>query len=186
VNDQRSFASSILAGVVNSPDKTSGVSMRSRGEAIGLVGASGHRQLKQASGKRKRLTRKEEGLMWSQVAKRKGHSKVTPEIRKKLFQWFLDCEYIIPSPIANDTLLVSNPDRNEKERVSKLLLEITMRELHNLLISSPDEGGLEKVLEQIGCRTALDHDEFSDVDTDDNNSVASREMYSEEDESDIK
>ena len=48
------------------------------------------------------------------------------------------------------------------------------------------DNSIEKVLEQIGCRTALDHDEFSDVDTDDNNSVASREMYSEEDESDLK
>ena len=100
--------------------------------------------------------------MWSQVAKRKGHSKVTPEIWKKLFQWFLDCEYIIPSPIANDTLLVSNPDRNEKEHVSKLLLEIPMRELHNLLISSPDEGGLAEARDPITNKviisdTALQH-----------------------------
>ena len=46
------------------------------------------------------------------------------------------------SPITRDTLLITDADSKVKRRVPKLLLECSMRQLHNELIASPDYGGL--------------------------------------------
>ena len=46
------------------------------------------------------------------------------------------------SPIACDTLLITDVESRVKRRVPKLLLECSMQQLHNELIASPDDGGL--------------------------------------------
>ena len=56
------------------------------------------------------------------------------------------------SPITHDTLLIADADTKVKRRVPKLLLEFSMRHLHNELIASPDDGGL------IGARHAIKND----------------------------
>ena len=57
------------------------------------------------------------------------------------------------SPITCDTLLIIDAYSKVKHRVPKLLLECSMRQLHNELIASPDDGGL------VGAR----HDITKDV-----------------------
>ena len=49
---------------------------------------------------------------------------------------------VCESPIARDTLLITDSESRVKRRVPKLLLECSMRQLHNELIASPDYGGL--------------------------------------------
>ena len=46
------------------------------------------------------------------------------------------------SPITRDTLLIANANTKEKRRVPKLLLECSMRQLHNDIIASLDDVGL--------------------------------------------
>ena len=46
------------------------------------------------------------------------------------------------SPITRDTLLIVDADTKVKRTVPKLLLECSMRQLHNDIIASPDDGGL--------------------------------------------
>ena len=46
------------------------------------------------------------------------------------------------SPISHDTLLITDTESGVKRRVPKILLECSMRQLHNELIASPDDGGL--------------------------------------------
>ena len=46
------------------------------------------------------------------------------------------------SPIARDTLLITDAEIGVKQRLPKLLLECFMRQLHNEPISSPDDEGL--------------------------------------------
>ena len=46
------------------------------------------------------------------------------------------------SPIAHDTLLITDVESGVKKRVSKPLLVCSMRQLHNEFIASPDDGGL--------------------------------------------
>ena len=41
------------------------------------------------------------------------------------------------SPITRDPLLIADADTKVKRRVPKLLLECSMRQLHNELIDSP-------------------------------------------------
>ena len=56
-------------------------------------------------------------------------------------------------PIARDTLLITYAESRVKRRVPKLLLEFSMRQLRNELITSPYDGGL------LGAR----HDDTNDV-----------------------
>ena len=86
---------------------------------------------------------------WSAKKKRKGFSKITATVQANLRQWILDHPHVINSPIAKDTLLVRNSE-GIKERVSKLLLEIPIRELHNDLILPPREGGLADARDDSG------------------------------------
>ena len=60
---------------------------------------------------------------------------------------------VCQSPITRDTLLIADVDTKVKRRVTKLLLECSMRQFHNELIASPDDGGL------VGDR----HNETNDV-----------------------
>ena len=57
-------------------------------------------------------------------------------------------------PITRDTLLITDADADTKvkRRVPKLLLECSMRQFHNELICSPDNGGL------LGARHAETND----------------------------
>ena len=56
------------------------------------------------------------------------------------------------SPITRDTLLIADADTKEKRRLPKLLLECSMRQLHNEIIASPGDGGL------VGARNAIAND----------------------------
>ena len=57
------------------------------------------------------------------------------------------------SPIAHDTLPITDAESGVKRRVPKLLLEYSMRQFHNELIASTYDGGL------LGAR----HDNTNDV-----------------------
>ena len=57
------------------------------------------------------------------------------------------------STITHDTLLIADADTKVKRRLPKILLEWSMRQLHNELIASLDDGGL------LGAR----HAEINDV-----------------------
>ena len=46
------------------------------------------------------------------------------------------------SPIARDTLLITDAEYGVKRRMPKLLLECSMLQLHNEIIASPDDGAL--------------------------------------------
>ena len=54
----------------------------------------------------------------------------------------LDHLHVIDSPIAKDTRLIRNRETGEKEQVGKILIEISVCELHNDLLTAPDQGGL--------------------------------------------
>ena len=46
------------------------------------------------------------------------------------------------SPITCDNLLITDAESGVNQRVPKLLLECSMRQLHNAIIYSPDDEGL--------------------------------------------
>ena len=83
---------------------------------------------------------------WSRILKRqwKGRRKISPVVKEAVVTWIRTHENVVTSPIYNETILVNNPVSNEKQRVPKLLLEIPVRELHNLLVAPLAQGGLSQ------------------------------------------
>ena len=67
-------------------------------------------------------------------------------------EWIMKKSSLRESPIACDTLLITDAESWVKHRVSKLLLECSMQQLHNEIIASPDDGGL------LGARHAETND----------------------------
>ena len=63
-------------------------------------------------------------------------------LRQKLVEWIMKNSNVCESPISRDTLIITYAESIVKRRVPKLLLECSMRQLHNEIIASPDDGGL--------------------------------------------
>jgi hypothetical protein len=97
---------------------------------------------KKARAKRLLLKTETAKVKWSVKKKRNRFTKITQTVQA-------NHPHIINSPIAKDTLLVMNA-QGVKERVSKLLLEIPIRELHNDLMLPPREGGLADTWDNSG------------------------------------
>jgi hypothetical protein len=117
---------------------------------LGMNYSSGWRFLRNGTTKRQLLTQGESNVSWSRVKARKGFSKIMPEIREKLNQWILGHPQVIQSPITIDTLLLPGRETGVVMCVPKLLIEISIRELHNDLIESPESGGLAKARDAEG------------------------------------
>ena len=75
--------------------------------------------------------------------KRKGHSKINEQIKRNLYTWITRHPQVVQSPISNDCLKVVLDDQTEPQLVPKLLLQVSFRELHNSLVSDPNDGGLK-------------------------------------------
>ena len=57
---------------------------------------------------------------------------------------------MIQLPIFNDCLKVVLYDQSEPQLVPKLLLQVSVRELHNSLVSDPNYGGLKYARDEDG------------------------------------
>jgi hypothetical protein len=92
--------------------------------------SSGRRFLQNGMAKRRLLTQGENNVSWSRVKQRQGFTKITPEIREKLNDWILAHPHVIQLPITNDTHLIGNRNTGVTTRVPKLLIKMSIRELH--------------------------------------------------------
>ena len=64
--------------------------------------------------------------------------KISKALRKETVDLMMKDSNVHQSPITRDILLIAGADIKVKRRVPKLLLECSMRQLHNELIASPD------------------------------------------------
>ena len=67
--------------------------------------------------------------------------KVSKKLIQKLVEWIMKNSNVRESTISRDTLIINDAESGVKRRVPKLLLECSMRQLHNEFIASPDDGG---------------------------------------------
>jgi hypothetical protein len=90
--------------------------------------------------------RENKAVSFSRVLKRLGRTKVSVQLEEAFLKWLDNHNMVIQSPLASDTLLVSDPENpgNEK-RINKILLQIPVRELHNDLVSRDPLIGLPGV-----------------------------------------
>ena len=71
--------------------------------------------------------------------KRKGHSKINEQTKRNLYTWITCHTQVVQSPISNDCLKFMLDDQTEPQQVPKLLLQVSVREIHNSLVSDPNE-----------------------------------------------
>ena len=84
---------------------------------------------------------KNTSVKWSIKPRIVRTKKTSKALKKETVYWIMKNSNVRQSPITRDTLLIADADSKVKRRVPKLLLECSMRNLHNELIASPDDGG---------------------------------------------
>ena len=82
--------------------------------------------------------------------KRKGHYKINDQIKCTLYVWITRHPQVFQSPIYNDCLKVVLDDQTEPQLVPKLLLQLSVRELQNSIVSDPNYGGLKDARDEDG------------------------------------
>ena len=64
--------------------------------------------------------------------------------------WITRHPQVVQSPIYNDSLKVVLDDQSEPQLVPKLLLQVSVEELHNNLVSDPNDVGLKDARDEDG------------------------------------
>ena len=100
--------------------------------------------------KSKRRAKKVGTSHWTKKIKRKGHSKINEKIKRNLYSWITRHPQVVQSPISNDGLKVMFDDQTEPQLVPKLLLQVSVREIHNIVVSDPIDGGLKDARDEYG------------------------------------
>ena len=75
--------------------------------------------------------------------KRKGHSKINEQIKCNLYACIISRPQFVQSPVYNDCLKVIFNYQTEPELVRKLLIQVSVIEQHNSLVSYPNDGGIK-------------------------------------------
>ena len=76
-------------------------------------------------------------------SKRKGHSKINEQIKRNVYTWITRHPQVVQSPISNDYLKFMLDDQTEPQLVPKSLLQVSIRELRNILVNDPNDGGIK-------------------------------------------
>ena len=67
-----------------------------------------------------------------------------------MYKWITRHPQMVQSPIYNDCLKVMIYDETEPQLVPKLLPQVSVRELHNSLVSDPNYGVLKDAMDEDG------------------------------------
>ena len=153
VDDKRAWVASSLSSAVLTPpsfksneDNSTNqpvrkkLSFRKQAKVHGLSPATGWRYLSRALKKRKLMELNSKDIFWSYLPPRLKAQKVPDTVRRELQEWIMKHPCLIVSPVKDDTLLVKDKD-GKKVRMPKLLLECSVRELHNNMLMPVDKGG---------------------------------------------
>ena len=86
------------------------------------------------------------GTIFSQVVKRKGWTKVNEDLEEKVISFIVNHPNVVQSPLMNDCVLVKDKDDpTVVKKVPKLLLQVSIRELHNDLIEQLPEASKDGI-----------------------------------------
>ena len=84
--------------------------------------------------KSKRKAIREGSMLWSSISKRQLNTKINAQVRNYLYNWILQHTQVVQSQIANECLKVSIDGHSEQNLVPKLLLQVSVWELHNIMV----------------------------------------------------
>ena len=82
--------------------------------------------------------------------KRKGHAKINDKIKRNLYALITRHPQVVQSLISNDCRKVMLYDQTEPQPVPKSLLQVSVRELHNRLVSDANDGVLKDARYEYG------------------------------------
>ena len=82
--------------------------------------------------------------------KRKGHYKINKQIKCNMYTWITRHPQVFQSPMSNDCLKVLLDNHTEPQLVPKLLLQVSVRELHNSLVSDNSDGDIKDARDEDG------------------------------------
>ena len=71
------------------------------------------------------------------------------QIKRNLYTWITRHPQVVQAPISNDCLKVVFDDQIEPQLVTKLLLQVSVRELHNSLVSDLNDSGLKDARDDV-------------------------------------
>jgi hypothetical protein len=134
-DDKRGFIQSIILAVAGTPttNKKKNPSYKKCFDLLGIPSTSGYRITKTQQQKRADIMAGLDVVEWSKVKSCKSFwTKVPQETRNMILDWIYKHPDAIHSPLHDDTLLVPDPtDATKKVRKNKVLLQVSVRELHN-------------------------------------------------------
>ena len=148
-DDKQSFKINLTAAMIRSPNSIVNHSVSNKKiinmlyNKTSLSRSSARRLVIKANQRRIKLTNGEKDTTWSIISHRTKYNTHQNSMSKAIFEWVLNHPHVISSPIHKDTVIVKVPTSNGqvlKERVGKLLLEISIRELHQDLLKPPPVG----------------------------------------------
>ena len=67
-----------------------------------------------------------------------------------MYAWITHHPQVVQSPISNCCLKYMFDDQTEPQLVPKLLLQVSVRELHNSLVSDTNDGGIKDARDEDG------------------------------------
>jgi hypothetical protein len=89
--------------------------------------------MKRGKGHHKNM--RENKVSFSQVLKQLGRKKVSVQLEEAFLKWLDNHNVVIQSPLASDTLLVSDPENpGNKKRMNKILLQIPVRNYKTIFL----------------------------------------------------
>ena len=90
-----------------------------------------------------------DGVLWSSICPRQKWSKISPLLLEQLHEQVTHHPYVHCYPLYKDMLWWKKYD-GTKEQIAKLLINISIRELHNYMMRSQKDGGLPGVRDPVG------------------------------------
>ena len=84
--------------------------------------------------KSKRKAIRSGSMLWSSILNRKGRTKINSQVDKYLFNWIIQHPQVVQSPIVNKCLKVFIDSHFGPRLVPKLLLQVSVGELHNRMV----------------------------------------------------
>ena len=107
--------------------------------------------------KSKRKAIKVGNSLWTNKIKRKWHSKINEQIKRNLYAYITCNHRVVQSPISTYCLKFLLDNQTEPQLVPKHLLQVSVRELHNSLVSYPNDGGLKDARDKDGKIISSDY-----------------------------
>ena len=86
--------------------------------------------------------------LWKNKTKRKWNSKINENVKHKLYKWITRHPHVAQSPISNHCLKLIFDDQTEPQMAPKLLLQVFVREIHNSLVSDPNDDGIKEAIDE--------------------------------------